>query len=81
MKANEAPEKLYVDARDNLSDYMLYGFTEKSTDEDIEYTRTDAFIEKAKKWFEKQNEWFDPNGNRHCDLNDFEDFRKYMEGE
>ena len=41
----------------------------------------EAFIEKARKWFEKQNEWFDPNGNRHCDLNDFEDFRKYMEGE
>ena len=52
MKEN-APEKLYVDVRDNLSDSILYGFTEKRTDEDIEYIRTDAFIEKAKKWFEE----------------------------
>lgn len=47
MKANEAPEKLYVDVRDNLNDSILYGFTEKRTDEDIEYIRADVFIEKA----------------------------------
>ena len=41
----------------------------------------DDFIEKAKKWFEKHNEWFDPNGVRHCDLEDFEDFINYMKGE
>lgn len=81
MKANEAPEKLYVDVRDNLSDSILYGFTEKRTDEDIEYARTDAFVEKAKKWFEKQNEWRDPNGNRHCDMESFEDFKNYIKGE
>ena len=46
MEAN-APEKLYVDVHDNLSDSILYGFTEKRKDDDIEYTRTDAFIEKA----------------------------------
>jgi hypothetical protein len=46
MKAN-APEKLYVDVQDNFSDSMLYGFIAKGSDEDIEYTRTDAFIEKA----------------------------------
>lgn len=41
----------------------------------------DAFIDKAKKWFEKQNEWFDPNSNRHCDMESFEDFKNYMKGE
>ena len=41
MKAN-APEKLYVDVHNNLSDSILYGFTEKRTDDDIEYTRTDT---------------------------------------
>ena len=41
MKAN-APEKLYVDVHDNLSDSILYGFTEKRTDDDIEYIRTDT---------------------------------------
>lgn len=43
----EAPEKLYVDTNDNLSDSMLYGFIEKRKDDDIEYTRTDAIVERA----------------------------------
>ena len=43
----EAPEKLYVDTEDRLSDSILYGFTEKRKDDDIEYIRKDAFIEKA----------------------------------
>lgn len=51
MEAN-APEKLYVDVHDNLSDSILYGFTEKRKDDDIEYTRTDAFIEKALKFLD-----------------------------
>ena len=41
MKANEAPEKLY---------YAPYGDMRENhpiTDNDIEYVRTDAFIEKA----------------------------------
>lgn len=49
MKAN-APEKLYVDTEDRLSDSILYGFTEKHKDNDIEYIRKDAFVEKAVKW-------------------------------
>lgn len=28
-----------------------------------------------------QNEWIDIAGNRQCDMTDFEDFKKYMEGE
>lgn len=43
----KAPEKLYVDAEDRLSDSILYGFTEKRKEDDIEYVRTDAFMEKA----------------------------------
>lgn len=76
---NEAPEKLYVDTEDRLSDSILYGFTQKRKDNDIEYIRTGVFIEKAKKWFERQNEWRDLNGNRHCDMESFEDFVKHME--
>jgi hypothetical protein len=74
MKANEAPEKIYVHeaSAPELTEKLPYH---------IEYTSTDAFIEKAKKWFEEQNEWFDPNGVRHCGLEDFEDFKKYMKGE
>lgn len=66
----EAPEKLYVDTEDKLSDSILYGFTEKRKDDDIEYIRKDSFIEKACKWLER-------NFNMP---NDFEcHFRKAME--
>ena len=51
MKANEAPEKLYIDTEDRLSDSILYGFTQKRKGNDIEYIRKDIFIEKACKWF------------------------------
>ena len=50
MKANESPEKIYL--YENLfgraADYWL---REKSSATDIEYTRTDAFIEKAELFF------------------------------
>ena len=47
------PEKLYVDyvdTEDRLSDSILYGFTEKRRDDDIEYVNKNVFIEKALKW-------------------------------
>ena len=75
MKAN-APEKLYVDVRDNLSDSILYGFTGKSTDDDIEYTRTDAFIEKACDWLRCNNNLHDG------EIDDYvNDFKNYIKGE
>ena len=77
MKANEAPEKIY------LYPYPTDGIYEVETkplEGTIEYIRTDAFIEKAKEWFEKRNEWRDINGIKHCDMEDFEDFKNYMEG-
>jgi len=57
MEANEAPEKLYVDTDDRLSDSILYGFTEKHKDDDIEYIRKDAFIEKSA-WSDNDEEMF-----------------------
>ena len=66
----EAPEKLYVDTEDKLSDSILYGFTEKRKEDDIEYVRKNVFIEKACEWLER-------NFNMP---NDFEcHFRKAME--
>lgn len=46
MKANEAPEKLYLHptAKGSVGASWL---TFPLTNEDIEYTRTEAFIEKA----------------------------------
>ena len=50
MKANEAPERLYLHptAKGNVgASWLVFPLT----DNDIKYTRTDAFIEKAIKWF------------------------------
>jgi len=45
MKANEAPEKIY------LTKLMLFAApTISSSDNDVEYIRTDAFIKKACEW-------------------------------
>ena len=46
MKAKEAPEKLYL-LSNGLISYC------RNTDEDVEYTRTDALIEKATWWLSK----------------------------
>ena len=50
MKANEAPEKIYVHVKKgkilNIWNSEWIGVN------DIEYTRTDAFIDKAVKWLE-----------------------------
>lgn len=53
----EAPEKLYVDTEDSLSDSILYGFTEKRKDDDIEYVRTDAFVDKATSYVQQHWIW------------------------
>ena len=76
MKAN-APEKLYVDVQDNFSDSMLYGFIAKGSDEDIEYTRTDAFIEKACEFIETYPHLF--MGVLRSEV--INDFKNYMKGE
>ena len=48
MKANEAPEKIYIDKEGIADEYWLY---DRNSEEDVEYTRTDALMtqeEKAK---------------------------------
>ena len=86
MKANEAPEKLYVALNELTEDGHTFVLDHR-VDYPIctEYTRTDAFIEKAKKWFEEHF------GNRlkwEITTYEFEDmqsmvkdFRNYMKGE
>lgn len=80
----EAPEKLYVDTEDRLSDSILYGFTERRKDDDIEYVRKDAFIEKANKWLSLNIKMLmnvlDVEYDTHdTDIKDFiEDFRRYI---
>ena len=55
MKENEAPEKIYITNYDiealPKNEQLSERWHEVSTkDTDIEYTRTDAFIEKAEKY-------------------------------
>ena len=76
MKANEAPKRIWIDPTTDLS--KLSGHIDKDS---VEYIRKDAFIERAKKWFEMRNEWINIDGTRQCDMESFEDFKKYMEGE
>ncbi len=80
MKANEAPEKIYVPtAGDELHYYMTCPNNEFQ--ESIEYTRTDALIERASEWFKKRYEWIDIDGTRNYDKSAFEDFKNYMKGD
>ena len=77
----EAPEKLYVDTEEKLNASILYGFTEKRKDDDIEYIRKDAFIEKACDAYCKVCGHYPHTVPTHicrknCDY--FSDFKKYM---
>ena len=79
MKADEAPEKLYLLQHNGLVCYCM------SNEDDIEYTRTDALIERAcvklkKLMYDKlmfQGRW-----HREEVIDNFvEDFKNYMKGE
>ena len=84
MKAN-APEKIYIHVRAN-KELGTTWHGKKITNSDIEYIRTDAFIEKACSWLKShyRDYMHNPTGNKleaffggdMC--NDFED---YMKGE
>lgn len=80
MKANEAPEKLYLHptAKGNVGASWL---TFPVTNEDIEYIRTDAFIEKAVSWLKEHREHVETEDNGIMGwIPDYfiEDFKNYM---
>ena len=73
MKPNEAPEKIYVDSKaigDDISTTVRTKRQDYPTS--TEYTRTDAFIEKAVSYIQQNWIW---------NTNIIEDFKNYMEGE
>ena len=81
----KAPEKLYLRKRNKLPLEVVrdkwYETDPQSIYGSVEYTRTDAFIEKALRWFEQNLHMYNTAealGDRQCFI---EDFRKYMEGE
>ena len=71
MKANEAPEKIWINSPQDLP----CGFVDKSS---VEYTRTDAFVERAWDWIEDNLLSSDQQdkSRTYC-----EQFSKYMKGE
>ena len=85
MKPNEAPEKIYLfeNPIDNTPDDRW--LSKRYCKDDIEYIRTDAFIEKACENLKKlmyDNLMFQGRLHREEVINNFvEDFKKYMEGE
>ena len=83
MKANEAPEKIHI--QPNAHDGWFEGNIPNGLPDGlfVEYTRTDAFIEKACKWLKD-------NGSHYIDIVNGQlvlkkgitkDFRNYMKGE
>lgn len=88
MKA-KAPEKIYiqrfdVDEEKAKFDKSLLFFDDIWTEEpepvleNIEYTRTDAFIEKAAEWL---NNFYNEDTNSYLIGEDIEKFINYMKGE
>ena len=73
MKA-EAPEKIYL-RHNHKGDIGAGWLIFPLTNNDIEYIRTDAFIEKAKKWLKSHGGF-----TLGFDGATFEDFINYIEG-
>ena len=81
MKAKEAPEKIYLDS---YGSGFSHGFhTNTLHDNDIEYTRTDVFIEKAVQYLKNHKDVVETEDNGIIGwIPDYfiEDFKKYMKG-
>lgn len=82
MKANEAPEKIYFDGESKACKLPVFSSC------NIEYTRTDAFIEKAFEFFSEYLWEYIDVKNANCDT--FinidgdklkEGFKNYMKGD
>ena len=74
MKANEAPEKIYL-RHNHKGDIGAGWLIFPLTNNDIEYTRTDAFIEKAENYLRDKCQRF------ILTEKDIEDFKKYLKEE
>lgn len=86
MKANELPEKIFLEwYRIGDKKYRDWCITPKTNNEPVEYIRTDAFIEKAEKWLnehildyvyaKEQGQGVGVEGEL------FDDFKNYMKRE
>jgi hypothetical protein len=69
----KAPEKLYFGESDKG---ILDIYSTKESDNEVEYTRTDAFVEKALRWMMNTD-----GVNYMLSAEMIEDFKNYMKGE
>lgn len=81
----KAPEKLYItNDEKRFSDKCHSASIEKYIDNDLEYTLTDAFIEKAAEWIKNKAENYIVD-TPLCSYFDYkravEDFKEYIKGE
>lgn len=85
MKENEAPEKIYLFESLVNGTLVLEWMPKRLTKNDIEYTRTDAFIEKACKFLSNAANiplWENYDDTFDCDtIKLIDNFRNYMKGE
>lgn len=70
MTANEAPEKIFMP-----NELLSEEWTRHIEGQDIEYTRTDAFIKKACEYL------FENYHGEKLSLRMINDFKNYMKGE
>ena len=75
MKANEAPEKIYIHPDIGGREFLRPWLHRPANNESVEYIRKDAFIEKAYTYLNEKCRKF------ILTAKDIDDFIKYMEGE
>lgn len=84
MKTN-APEKIYLCPSKLAGIDYDEEWCDRPFGDSIEYTRTDAFIEKVSEWLKDCATFTDMNGKRCIDKEmyktTFENFKKYMKRE
>ena len=74
MKANEAPEKIYINSNLEKRTWLIG----KGDSSFIEYVRTDAFIEKAERYIRSVADGLDKDDDVEAFISGF---RKYMKGD